>query len=126
METIERLAKFSVARGCGFALLAISTLMVGLSGEFALALRTGGTLCLMMCFVLMLFGWRAPQRPYKRTEVWLLLKPAERPDAAVAQRIVGNVLREVYLNFALRSACLAAGMLVMAVLWGFIPGKTPL
>lgn len=126
MEKIEQLAQASVARGCGFAMLAIATFMVGLSAEFAIALRAGGFCCLLVCFVLIAMGWRAASTPYKHTELWLMLDPSERPHAAVAQSIIGAARREAFLDFALRSAWLASGLLVMALLWGFLPDRTPL
>jgi hypothetical protein len=119
MHKLEQLAHFSVARGCGFGLLAIATLMVGLSGEFAIALRAGGYLCLVMCLVLISLAWRAPGAPYKRTELWIMLEPEERPHAAIAQQVIGSLLRDIYLRFALRAAVLSASLLVMAVLWRF-------
>lgn len=36
MEKIEQLAHASVARGCGFAMLAIAILMIGLSAQSTL------------------------------------------------------------------------------------------
>ncbi|MCL4767519.1 MAG: hypothetical protein KJZ80_14925 [Hyphomicrobiaceae bacterium] len=126
MEKIEHLAHASVARGCGFAMLAIATFMIGLSAEFAIALRAGGYSCLLMCFILMAMGWRAGSKPYKRTELWLMLEPAERPHATVAQSIISTARREAFLDFALRSAWLASGLLVMAVFWGFLPDQKPL
>lgn len=121
MEKIEELAHASVARGCGFGMLAIATFMIGLSAEFALALRAGGYSCLMMCLILTAMGWRADSVPYKRTELWLMLEPSERPKAASAQSIISAARREAFLEHALRTAWLAAALLVMAVFWGFLP-----
>lgn len=126
MHKIEELAHASVARGCGFAMLAIATFMIGLSAEFALALRAGGYSCLLMCLILMVMGWRAESVPYKRTELWLMLEPSERPQPASAQSIISTARREAFLEFALRSAWLAAALLVMAVLWGFQPDRAKL
>jgi hypothetical protein len=123
MKKLEQLALFSVARGCGFGFLAIATLVVGLSGNFSVALRAGGYLSLLMCSILILMAWRAPVAPYKSTELWIMLDPEERPQAAVAQRVIGTILREAYLTFALRSAWVSAGMLVMAVLWPLLPAS---
>jgi len=123
MQRIDQLAHVSVARGCGFGMLAIATFMVGLSAEFALALRAGGYSCLLMCFILIAMGWRAHAKPYKRTELWLMLEPSERPQPAVAQLIIGSARREAFLDYALRSAWLSATLLVLAVSWEFLPGR---
>jgi hypothetical protein len=63
LARVEYLAELSVARGCGFAALAILTLMVGLSWDAALACRLGGVLVLLVCALLLLKAWRAPYRP---------------------------------------------------------------
>lgn len=107
-------------------MLAIATFMTGLSGEFANALRAGGYSCLLMCFTLLMMGWRAQMTPYKSTELWLMLEPSDRPQPAVAQSIIAAARREAFLDFALRSAWLAAALLVMAVLWGFLPNRSSL
>jgi len=111
LDRIEYLARLSVGRACGFATLAILTFFVGLSGEMALALRSAGLLCLLTCFVLLLKALSARRRPYKQTEVWLMLKPGERPQESVAQQVIGTVLRQTYLQFALAAAFAAAFML---------------
>jgi hypothetical protein len=49
LQKIERLAYISVARGCGFAALAIVTFMVGLSGDMVSSLEAGGSLALLVC-----------------------------------------------------------------------------
>jgi hypothetical protein len=123
MEKIEQLAHASVARGCGFAMLAIATTMIGLSSQFDIALRAGGLGCLLMCFVLIGLSWRAPATPYKQTELWLMLEPAERPQPTVAQDIISAARQEALLEFALRSAWLALALLSMALLWGLFPSK---
>lgn len=126
MQKIDQTAHACVARACGFAMLAIATFMIGLSAEFALALRAGGYSCLLMCFILMAMGWRASSKPYKRTELWLMLEPGERPQPAVAQAVISTARREAFMDFALRSAWLAAALLVMAVFWGLLPrGDAP-
>ena len=126
MQKIDQLAHACVARGCGFAMLAIATFMVGLSAEFALALRAGGYSCLLMSLVLITMGWRAASKPYNRTELWLMLEPNERPQPAVAQTVIATARREAFLDFALRSAWLAIILLVMAIFWSLLPARDTL
>ena len=120
MSKVEQLAFTCIARGCGFAMLGIGTLMIGLAGDLAVALRAGGYSFLILCFVLMLMAWRAPVTPYKRTELWLLLDPAERPGDAVAQSIISSARRDACLDFALKSVLLAATLLIFATMWNFL------
>ena len=62
--------------------------------------------------ILRLKALRAPQRPYKRTEVWLLLEP--RPDwpAEVAQQLIGGALQRTPERFA------RPILIVALALWG--------
>jgi hypothetical protein len=116
LETIERTAEFSVARACGFGMLAILVTVVGLSGEPAMALKTGAVLSLLTSMILVLKAALAETKPHRATELWLLLKPDERPHEAVAQRIIALALREAFLRFALYFASGAAAMLISLLL----------
>jgi hypothetical protein len=122
LQHIEERANLSVARGCGFAAIAVVMFMVSLSSQVALSFQAGGFLSLLICMVLLLKSYGASRRPYKRTELWVMLAPDERPDAAIAQGIISKVLREVYLRFALCAAWLSAGMLALALI-AFLVGK---
>lgn len=121
LQTIEDLATFSVARGCGFAGLGIFTFMIGMMSEPQLALATGGILTLVTALVLFARAAQAIQRPFKRTEVWIMLKPAERPRQDIAQQIIGNALRDAYLRFALQSAWLSAALLTASLIARLMP-----
>ncbi len=117
LERIEYLARVSVSRACGFAGLAIVTFFVGMSGDMPAAFRSAGMLSLLASLVLLLKAHQAPSRSYKKTELWLMLRPEERPEPAIAQQIIGTVLRETFLRFALHAAAVAAMMLVISLLY---------
>lgn len=108
IKRIEHLAHVSVARGCGFAALGILTFFIGMSGDLIAAFKSAGYLSMLVCAVLLLKAGFARSQPYRRTELWIMLKPAERPSDAVAQQLIGNALREVYLSFSRQAAILAA------------------
>lgn len=107
-----------MARACGFAALGILTFMVGLSSNMAASLKAGGILSLATSVVLLLKAWHASRRPYKHTELWLMLTPQDRPHSAIAQQIIGTVLRETFLYFALHTAFAAALLLGGALVYG--------
>jgi hypothetical protein len=113
-DRIEGLAEISVARGCGFAGLAIGTFMVGLSWDMALASKVGGLLVLFVCVVLTVKAHRAVHRPVRNTELWMMLG-SDRPSPAVAQHLVGEALRGCYLRFALHAASLGIVLLVLSL-----------
>jgi hypothetical protein len=116
MDHVQTSAQISIARGCGFGLLAIFCMMVGLSGTPGLALKTGGLLCLLACFILTLKAHQSRTRSYKRTEVWLMLSKDQRPPAPVAQRVIGAALHDAYRQFALYYAVAAAAMLMLGLI----------
>jgi hypothetical protein len=115
LQKIELLAEISVARGCGFAALAILTFMLGLSWDMELASRVGGMLVLLVCIGLLIKARLAHERPVHRTELWMMLERGDRPNRAIAQRVIGPVLQTCYLRFALHSAAVSAGLLAVSV-----------
>ena len=114
MDAIENAAFVSVGRACGFAGLAIFCLMFGLSFEPVLAARTGAALCLSVALILAGYAYRAPTRPYKRTELWLILTKEKRPPPVYAQRVIGGALRETHIWFARRAALISFVLLAVS------------
>lgn len=113
LQQIEDLANFSVGRGCGFAMIAIATTMIGMSFDPHQCLAVGAVLSLITALVLILKAWRAPAKPYDATELWLMLPPGERPPDAVAQTLVSRALRLAYYRFASYFAHGAAGLVLL-------------
>ena len=112
-DPIRTVAFFSIARGCGFGSLAIVTAMLGLSYDPPGAARFGGFSWLFMCAVLLMMAFRAERRPFKRTEIWLMLAPELRPDSSVAQAVITRVRKRTLLEFA--RICAQAGALLLAL-----------
>ncbi|WP_181702083.1 hypothetical protein [Chthonobacter albigriseus] len=117
MNPIRQMAFESVARGTGFAGLAIVCILVGLCWNPPLAAKTGGILCLMTTLTLAAKGYTAASRDHRLTEAWLLLAEGERPPAAVAQRITASALQEAYYSFAVKGAAISIAMFGLAVVF---------
>lgn len=113
MNDIERFADLSVKRGCAFALLAIVTVMTGLAGTPLLALKSGAILLTMMVAVLAFRAQIARNQSCRRTEVWIMLGQQRRPPEAMAQRVIGEALRDAYWRYA---ELAAAGALLLWLL----------
>lgn len=120
LQRIDDMAAFSIARGCGFAMIAIATTMIGLSFDAHQSLRTGALLSLLTTLILILRAMRAYAKPYDATELWLMLAPAERPPQSVAQLLVGRALRQAYYRFALYFAHGAVALLLLDVVVALI------
>jgi hypothetical protein len=116
MQRVEELALICVGRGCGFAALGIVTFMFALCTDPVFCFNAGGILTLMTSAILIVNAWQAPGTPYKRTELWLMLAPEERPLDTVAQTVIGAALQRTYLTFALHSALIATCLLLMSLL----------
>jgi hypothetical protein len=115
IQTIERLAFFSVARGVGFGVLGIICLMVGLSTNVARALEGGGVCFLLMAIILLLKAKRAPLINFRTTEVWIMLDQNERPPVPVAERLIPRARAHALLHWAHLSACASAVLLGAAI-----------
>lgn len=125
MDRLKAAAEVSVARATGFGALAIFCTMIGLSGTPILALKIGAILSLTGASILLFKAQMAQRRPYDRTELWLMLSPADRPQPGYAQFMVGTVLRQTYIQFAVYHAVASAFMAALAViLWvtGLVTG----
>lgn len=117
-DRIRAVAVFSVKRGCGFALLAIATAMVGCSYDLLLCARLGATLFTLTGAILLLMASRAMAKSYRRTELWVLLGKRHDLPEARAQTIIGGIRREVLLQHAQYAASVAALLWLFAgVLW---------
>jgi len=122
MDAIENAAYVSIGRACGFAGLGIFCVMFGLSFDPAYAARTGGILCLGTAGILAFRAWTARTRPYKKTELWIIIARDKRPPDGVAQKLIGTALHDAYLWFAQSAAIIALVLLISALALHFIPG----
>lgn len=116
MQEIEARAEETVRRACGFAAFGIFATMIGLSFDPPVAAQAGAILSSLMVAVLFLKAWEAPNRPYRRTELWTILDERHRPPPGLAQRILMNTLQETYLRYARAVAVLAGGLWVLSLL----------
>lgn len=120
MEELQKAAFTSVARGCGFAMLAIVCVMVGLSFEPRAAFQAGGMLTLIMTLILLVRARNALTKDYKRTEMWLLLPEDFRPPERYAQWATATVMRDAYFTFAQYTALISIAMWVIALIMGLL------
>jgi hypothetical protein len=120
LEKLRRVAFFSIGRAVGYSGLGIFVVMVGLSYEPVLALRSGGVLLLLLIAGLLLRAQRVHLADYRHTEAWNLLDRSERPDGPAAGRSVTAALREACLWFARWIAGVAALIWICAIVFGLL------
>ena len=120
-DDVRRYAELSVRRGCGFAMMAIVTAMVGFSGAPWIAIRSGAIFVLIAAVVLFWRGFTARSRNYRHTEVWLMI---EEPPALPRERLqtmIGGALAEVYFTHARLASYLALAMCLIGSALGRPP-----
>jgi hypothetical protein len=105
---LEQAAELSVARGVGFAALAIVLTVVGLAAYPGIALRTGALLTCLLWAILRIKALRAPRSPYRSTEVWLMIEPRPAWPPELAQRLVARARQSTLERYA--RLALAAGL----------------
>ena len=115
-ERLHQLATISVARGVGFAGLAIVCTMVGFSGSIPALLKVGGLGAALVTAVLVLKAGGAPKLSHRRTEIWLMLEAHERPPAGLAQSMISSARQSALLRFAFASAVVTAVLLGLSLL----------
>ena len=115
-DLIRRLADLSIARGCGFAALAVACVMISLAGNIGSVFEAGGIGCLLTAMALILKAHYASPATFKRTEVWIMLDKRERPADDIAAVWITDARRFALLKWANRMAWAAAVLLGAAVL----------
>jgi hypothetical protein len=118
MDRIEYLADVIVRRGCGFALLAICMVMLGLSYDLLLCLKSGAVLQALHGSVLGLFAYNAPSWNHRSTELWVLLnKGADLPPNYPPEQLL-EVLRKTYLRYAEMAGVVTLALCIgAAIVW---------
>jgi type IV secretory pathway VirB3-like protein len=117
MDRLTTLADYSIRRACGFASLAIGTVMLSLSFDAVLCFRTGAVLFAFAAVVLWAMAQAAQSRNVRRTELWMLLDGRVDLPKARVQQVLGGVLRDRYLWHATAAAAVAAALWVLAALF---------
>jgi Ca2+/Na+ antiporter len=102
MEAFQHAANISVGRAVGFGVLAITVIMVSCAFDFALSLRIGFVLTLVMSVILLMQYQRATTSKPERSETWMILADHERPQNEAARAVFVRVLAETYLGYSIR------------------------
>jgi len=114
LEHIRAAAMTSVGRACLFFLLAVTTVMAGLTAWPYLAFKSGAILTTLLAMILTLRATLIDRQDIGRTETWFMLRKAgEKPDER-ARRVIAGVLRETYRTLALYAALIALGCWMFA------------
>lgn len=107
MDRIRTLAVLSVRRACGFAGLAIVTVMFSLATDPHLSLKSGAVLTTLAAAVLAWKTFEAPTRNHRRTELWIMLERTPEWSDEQVGRLINGTLRDVYLWHAERAGVIA-------------------
>jgi hypothetical protein len=116
VETIRIFADFSIRRGCGFALLGISCVMLSFAFDLQQAFHAGAVLVALLAIALWVKSLLAPRRPYFKTEVWILLPERPRLGKPALQRLIGSILAERFRWHAKAAAGIAGALAGLSLL----------
>jgi hypothetical protein len=117
MDPLEFVSDRSIRRALGFAGLGIGLVMLSLSYDLPLALRSGADLAALVAVTLLVMAWLTPRRDLRHSEPLMMLNEllpgaADGMARADVQRRLKEVLRRRLLWHAERIGLLAV------VLWG--------
>jgi hypothetical protein len=115
VDRIQAAAELSIGRAVAFGALAVGMVVLGLIVWPALALKTGSALTLLMAAILLLKAEQARSRPYRRTEVWLILDRRLGLPEDRAQRMVSQVLQDTYDRYARHCLAVAIGLWLLGL-----------
>lgn len=94
MERLEALADLVIRRAIGFAALAIALVVLSLSFQLALVLRSGVMLVTLLWLILLLKLAYVPSQNMRHSEIWLMVADRHAPDAVPMQ----NAMRMAFAN----------------------------
>lgn len=127
MKEIERIraaAQVSVGRATMFGALAIWAASFGFISWPLTAFRLAALLSTLTMVILIYKALQAPRRPYRRTEVWIMLGKAHDLPEERAQHVFAEVMGETFWRFASLVAVVAAVLWVATFGVGlFAPGS---
>ena len=85
MERLEAMADLVIRRAVGFASLAIVLVVLSLSFQLALALRSGAILVTLLWLIVLLKLVYVPSQDMRHSELWLMVAERHSPDALPMQ-----------------------------------------
>jgi hypothetical protein len=107
------MADLVIRRALGFAVLAIVLVVLSLSFQLALALRSGAILVALVWLILLLKLAYVPSQDMRQSEIWLMVAERHSPDALPMQAAMRTA-------FAARLRWHADKIGAFAIsLWGF-------
>ncbi|MBM3600104.1 MAG: hypothetical protein FJX35_17990 [Alphaproteobacteria bacterium] len=108
-----------------FGALGIWVMSFGLITWPVVALRMAAILTTLAVVILVYKAIEAPNRPYRRTEVWIMLRESlDLPDVML-QKLISEALADIFRRYSIYGATLASGLWITAgVLWLLGAGAT--
>jgi len=85
LERLEAMADLVIRRAVGFAGLAIVLVVLSLSFQLALALRSAAVLVTLVWLILLLKLAYVPSQDMRHSEIWLMVAERHSPDALSMQ-----------------------------------------
>lgn len=115
MDPMEIVTDRCIRRGLAFVGLAVGMVMLSLSFDLPLALRSGADLIAITAVVMLVGAWQAPRRDMRHSEVWATLDDWQPEVLRGSRPVVQEKLRQTMRRRLLWHAERVG--LVAVVLW---------
>lgn len=120
LDPLELVSDQCIRRALAFVGLAVGMVMLALSFDLPLALRSGASMAALAAVTMLLAAWRVPYRNIRRSEAWItlsdlvpeLVRGQSRQD--VARRLAETMRRRLVWH-AERVGVLALGLWALAL-----------
>ncbi|KZK91739.1 hypothetical protein PsW64_00069 [Pseudovibrio sp. W64] len=114
MDALQRAARASVARICGFYCLGVLLIMAALSFDPASSFRTGAMLAITLSAVLVYKAWIMPNGKHDGDDAWALIKGQD-SSGQDPNRMQSDALRTAYHEYSKRAMVVALGLWFVSV-----------
>lgn len=117
MDALQRAARASVARICGYYCLGVLLVMAALSFDPTSSFRTGAMLAIALSGVLIYKAWTMPGGKSDGDDAWVMIK--EQNDAGSLKdpnRLQSAALREAYHEFSRKAITVAVGLWFVSII----------
>ncbi|MES0869067.1 hypothetical protein SAMN05444141_105387 [Pseudovibrio denitrificans] len=118
MDALQRAARASVARICGFYCLGVLFIMAALSFDPASSFRAGAMLAIALSAALVYKAWNMPFNKNDGDDAWALIKSQD-SSSQDPNRLHSDALRTAYHEYSKRAMVVALGLWFVSVVASF-------
>ncbi|KZL18933.1 hypothetical protein PsAD2_02449 [Pseudovibrio axinellae] len=116
MDALQRAARASVARICGYYCIAVLLIMAALSFDPTSSFRVGAMLAITLSAALIYKAWNMPGGKSNGDEAWALIKRQDSSGTQDPNRLQTEALRAAYHEYSKKAMAIALGIWLVSVI----------